>query len=187
MSNKEHIISLTRRRLVASFINLFVAPFWIVLSSLLISRIFGINHINLEGFSAFIIIVIEITFSSFLYFGLFMKLTNGYTLGGLLARVKVVSLNNERLKTSTYIKRFYSALTYSHADLFEKMGTKINSIGQLHYDKKYNTTVIKSGDTIPTKKDIEEYVHSFFKEIILGLILVWIILQNLEYLIKIVF
>lgn len=174
---KKDIISLTRRRLIANYINILLAPFFIFTPMFLIMYISDIKEFQYEGIIALILSVILFTFGAIFQFGIFVILTNGYTVGGFIMRLKVVKLNDEKLKLWETIKRFLSAWNQVSRFTFYTH-TKMNTLGQFYYDKDFNTTIINSNSTIQEIsdiEDIEDIEYNYAKEFLLVFTLFFII------------
>ena len=171
---KKNIISLTRRRLIANYINILIAPFFIFTPMFLIMYIADIKEFQYEGIITIILSVILFTFGFIFQFGIFVVLTNGYTVGGFIMRLKVVKLNDEKLKLWETVKRFLSAWNQVSVFTFYTH-TKMNTLGQFYYDKEFNTTIINSNSTIQKISDIEDIEYNYAKELLLFFIIFFII------------
>ncbi len=177
---KVNIIKLTRLRILSNFINFIVTPLLLVPISLIVSM-FQLNDFNFSGISAFLLIATICIFVFILHFGIFVKLTNGYTIGGLVTGLRIVKLDGEKLEVMDCTKRFlngWNRATYFYAYMY----TKVNSIGQFYYDEKFNTTIIRRGREIPKKINIKNYEHNYAKEFILIFIVLYLVLFGIEQL-----
>ena len=171
---KKNIINLTRRRLIASFINILVLPFFVFGPIFFITYIMGIKEFQYGGVSALLLSIIFFALGFILQFGVFVILTNGYTMGGFIMRLKIVQLDGEKLKLWSTIQRFLSAWNQSYKFVFYSH-TKVNTLGQFYYDKKFKTTIINSNDTIPKVSDIENLEYNYTKEFIIFFIMLFFI------------
>jgi len=186
--NENEIIKLTRRRLLSNFINFISMPVILFLPIFVVMKILNIQEFNLHliGFPALIVILIYLPLIHILYFGLFVKLTDGYTIGGFITGIKIVRLDGKKLDTLNCAKRFLNAWnsgTYYTGYIY----TKINSIGQFYYDEKYNTTIVIRGQTIPKTDNIKYYEHNFAKEFIIVFFAVFLGLNILSFILQLVF
>ena len=180
--SKDEVIKLTRRRLLSNFINCITLPIIFILPIILVIKLFTtIQEVNihLTGLPALIIFLLYTLLIYILYFGVFVKFTNGYTIGGFITGIKIVKLDDKKLEVLNCAKRFLSAWnsgTYYTGYIY----TKINSIGQFYYDEKYNTTIIRRGKIIPDVNNIKYYEHNFAKEIFISVLTFFIILSILS-------
>lgn len=145
---------------------------------MLITIIFNIE-VHLTGLPALIPILLNAALTHILYFGIFVKLTNGYTIGGLITGIKIVSLDSKPLTIISCAKRFLSAWN-SNIYYIGYIYTKINSIGQFYYDEEYNTTIVKRGNKISNTDSIKYYEHNFAKEIFIDFFIILFTLMVLS-------
>ncbi|WP_419771421.1 MAG: RDD family protein [Candidatus Marinarcus sp.] len=178
---KNEVIKLTRLRFLSNFINFITMPIVFILPILLITKIFNIEEvsIHLTSLPALIAILLHAALIHILYFGIFVKLTNGYTIGGLITGIKIISLDGKPLTIIGCAKRFLSAWN-SNIYYTGYIYTKINSIGQFYYDEKYNTTIVKRGNKIPNTDSIKYYEHNFAKEFFIGFFVIFFTLMVLS-------
>lgn len=102
----------------------------------------------------------------FLYFifyvGVILYFTKGYTLGGYIVGTKIVSTKEKDISIISYcLRMLYALYAIQKFGAFTKV--KVNSLGQLSYDEKFNTTVLFRDIEIKalknTKKDYEFNMH----------------------------
>jgi len=156
-----------KKRILKSFYDLLIfIPIFFPIIPLLLSKVF-----NTTVFNSFV----SFPFMFILYFGIIPKITNGYTLGGLFSRMKIISINNERISIYLYIKRTFFAI-YEFAILPIKGIVRINKLGQLNYDKKFNTTVLPRETPINILEANEVYIYNFIIDIVVEYIKLFFIL-----------
>ncbi len=122
-----------------------------------------------------------------IYCGVFIKLTNGSTLGGVIIGLKITGLNRQ-MSILNYLIRFLYAF-FLPVQLFSLTSFKVNSIGQLYYDEKFKTVVIdrKGITTIQKINNIKyyEYIYAFKAlKLFLKTFLFFVLLTLLSSLIK---
>ena len=163
---KTHIINLTRRRLISNFINMLVAPFFIFGPMFLIMYLIGIKELQYGGFIALFVSIIIFILGIILQFGVFVILTNGYTVGGFIMRLKIVQLDGEKLKLWKMVQRFLSSWNQLYKFVFYSH-TKVNTLGQFYYDEIFQTTIISSSENIPEVSNIEYLEYNYAKEFLI--------------------
>ena len=100
----------------------------------------------------------------FVYFGLFIKITNGYTIGNFLTKSKIVSLDGKKIslyslqkkkyyESSFFIKNFYSG---------EQI---INGYGQFDFDIELDLTVLPNNEELNNLNKEEIYKYNFYMDI----------------------
>jgi len=160
-----------------------VAPFFIFGPELFIMYVMGIKEFQYGGFIALLLSIILFTLGFILQFGVFVIFTNGYTVGGLIMRLKIVRLDGKKLKLWTTMKRFLSAWNRHYEFMFYSH-TKVNTLGQFYYDEKFETTIINSSDNIPKVSDIKNLEYNYAKEFLIFFIILFFISNFINWISK---
>lgn len=120
-----------------------------------------------------------------LYFGVFTVMTNGYTVGGKIFNIRIVSIDNNKIRNPfKYSFRMLLAI-YAVIKYRTFNNVKINSLGQLFYDEEFKTTVLDSRAIFDNTVLLEYYEFNlmFFYgklfSIFSGILLVYILVGNL--------
>jgi len=134
----------------------------------------------------FLLIIYPALFIIF-YFVVFVKLTNGYTLGGLIVSIKIIMLNNKQLEIGMLLKRLFYAIFLPIKFSFFR-AVKVNSLGQFYFDEKYNTTIVdRNKNTLNMENKIEYYEHDYALEYIVFFGKYFLILLLISVLYNLVF
>lgn len=182
---KDEVVKLTRMRILGNSIDFIVMAVHFFVISLFIMSALNIQEMNLSGINAIFFILIVYGVSHLLHFGLFVVLTNGYTVGGLITGVRIVKLDSSKMKTLDSAKRFLSAWN-RNVHFYGYLHTRVNSIGQFYYDEKFNTTVIRRNGQIPKSEHIEYFEHNYLKEYLLVFIGVFVGLFFLSLVVRVI-
>ena len=180
---KKTIINLTRRRLIANSIDMLLVPFFIFGPIFFIMYVMDIKDFQYGGFTALLLSIFAFTLGFILQFGVFVIFTNGYTVGGLIMRLKIVQLNGKKLKLWPTIQRFLSAWN-QHNKFMLYWHTKVNTLGQFYYDEKFKTTIINSSDNIPKVSDIKNLEYNYAKEFLIFFIILFFISNFINWISK---
>jgi hypothetical protein len=147
---------LNKKRVLTNIIDTFIFfPLFFPLLPLLINRIIGIDIFNSFLFLPLFFIG---------YFGLITKMTNGYTIGGLITKTQIINLNQKKMSVIQYSKRTLLGLV-SFLKCFVSGVRIMNGIGQYNYDKKYNTTVLPNDISIQSLDKSTIYTYHFYLDI----------------------
>ena len=144
---EKQVFHLLKIRFISGIINFFLFFIFHTFIINIINYIFDYNNI----LQIFIFLL-----SFIIYFGLIPKLTNGYTLGGYILGNKIIVINDTKLSIIAYCLRLLFAL-YSIIKLGAFNFVKVNNLGQLYYDEKFNTTVIDKQTKIDLHNNIKVY------------------------------
>ena len=163
----KELSSLIRRRLISRGIDIVIFPFLLFLPWLFLLGFLGIKEYESSGVMALIQIAIMIATYLYLFWGLLLKYTGGYSLGGLLVGIKIVHLEGKTLTTTAYLKRTLLGIwdfinPYKHS-----LQTRFNSLGQFEFDEHHHTTVQKRGEKQKEPSPpVRYYEQNFFKEFV---------------------
>jgi len=131
---KDKIIHLIRQRIISSIIDFYL--FGCIASFFL--YIVGLAHFN-SDLVPWLTLLITFIF----YFGVIVKISDGYTLGGFLFKVKIIKMDHSNLDILFLSKRAFIGMFIYLASCSFRC-TKFNSLGQFKFDEKFGTTVINS-------------------------------------------
>jgi hypothetical protein len=98
------------------------------------------------------------------YFGLITKITNGYTIGGLITSTRIINLSQKKISVVQYSKRKLSATGAYFGFHFSGVAI-MNGIGQYNYDKKYNTAVLPNDVSIQSLDKSITYRYDYFFDV----------------------
>ena len=178
---QDNIIQLTKKRLIAYIIDFFIFSFLFGTSLGLLS-----NVSSTYFFMIFLFAIYPALFIIF-YFAIFVKLTNGYTLGGLIVGTKIIMLNNKQIEIRLLLKRLFYAIFLPVKFSFFRV-VKVNSLGQFYFDEKYNTTIVnRNKNTLNIENKIEYYEHDYALEYIVFFGKYFLILLLISVLYNLVF
>lgn len=133
MTDKDFKKNITNKRILLNVIDLFLfSPLFFPLFPIIIGKL-----TNIQIFNSFFLLP-----SLFIiYFGFIPVLTNGYSLGGLIIKMQILTLKNNKLSILDYLRRIlvgWQSIMKSWVS-----GERImNGIGQYDYDIKYDTTIL---------------------------------------------
>ena len=148
---------INKKRILTNVVDAFIFIPWIFP---LLPIIMGeIININIDNFLVFLLPLLFI-----IYFGFFVKITHGYTLGGLITKTRIINISDYQLSTIGYTKRVLSGI-WSVVQTFISGDKKMNGIGQYTYDEKYHTTVLPNDISIDSLNKNITYKYHFFYDI----------------------
>ena len=155
----KNLIKINRKRTLSSVIDTFIFFPWIFpLLPILVGDILNTNIDTL------LILLLPILF--FIYFGVIVKLTNGYTLGGFLTKTRTVSIEKKEITSISYAKRTLSGIV-SIFKMFFTGSKTMNGIGQYKYDEKYHMTVLPKDILLSSLDKKEIQIHHYLFDIVL--------------------
>jgi len=132
--NKERLNSLFNKRIYSSALDYVI---WQICTIVVVD----ITIVNL-GFNILIGILLGNLLTITIYYGVFPSATNGFTIGSFIFRLKITHLNEktflEKIRTNT-LKVLYACITFYPLRVLWHM--KINSLGQLYFDQKFDMTI----------------------------------------------
>ncbi len=89
------------------------------------------------------------------YFAIFPLLSSGYTLGGKILKMKVISITQKKLNIFDYLHRIIKGTTFS---IFSKNSIHINGYGQHDYDIWMELTILPDHILLATLEKDENYI-----------------------------
>ena len=148
---KDKIIHLIRQRIISSILDFYL--FGLIASFFLYVMAFTPIDSNLVP-------LLTVLIAFIFYFGVIVKISDGYTLGGFLLKVKIIKMDHSDLGILFLSKRaFIGMLIYVSSCSFRC--TKFNSLGQFKFDEKFGTTVVNGREKNvffdQNKKEYYEY------------------------------
>lgn len=131
---KDIIINLIRQRIISSIIDFYLFG----LTASLFLYVVSLIHIDYD-------LVPWLTFliAFIFYFGVIVKITDGYTLGGFLLKIKIIKMDHSSLGILFLSKRAFIGM-FMYVTSYSFRCTKFNSLGQFKFDENFGTTVINS-------------------------------------------
>ena len=125
------------------------------------------------------------------YFGIIPKLTNGYTLGGYIIQMRLLTLDKSSIKILDLLKRVFDIFIFYWKTIYTH-DVKINNFYQWKPDVKHNITLLPSNFNFENldKKDnwqeVDYYFYYFpilFKNFFLVMFILMIIDNIFKYII----
>jgi len=168
----KELISYVRKRIMSNIINFIVV---LMLSLLIMGFILAYTGTrSIYGFDAFLLIIIVYFVSTYLSMCLLVKITKGYTIGGLVFGLKIIKANNKDIKKIECLQRILLSTTqilYFYWFAY----VKFNSNGQFYYDEKFDTKVI-GRKHIFEEENIEYFEYNFLKDFFIYSIISFVVL-----------
>ena len=155
---KKHL----RLRIVNSFVDLLLFIFLLMMSFTFFASITQLYNV------CFIFVCFLIYFSifNFFYYAIIPKLTGGYSLGGLLFRLKIVKLDGSNINIWEYFIRSLYAI-FAYFRFFGYLRVRTNLLGQFYFDKPFGVTVVGKNKKLLLNRDkdnLEEFSYYFLTE-----------------------
>ena len=153
---REKILIILKKRLLGRYLDFHLFIFIFLFFILLLNKLESIT-------SNLLLFIIYICFIPFVYFGLIPYLTNGFTLGGKIVGLEIRWYNyeNKRIYKNPFQYIFRGILilfsSKSHSSNFLVEAYKINSLGQMPFEYKFNSTVVFINTNINFNQTIEYY------------------------------
>jgi len=148
--NKVRLNSLFNRRIYASAVDYVV---WQILTIVVVDTMI----VNLE-FNILLGILLGSLLTITLCYGVLPSVSNGFTIGSFLFRLRILHLNEKsifkKIGTNT-LKVIYASITFYPAKILWHM--KINSLGQLYFDEKFNMTINEVSQSYDLNSTIDSH------------------------------
>ena len=154
-TRKEKMVHLIRKRILSSVVDFY-------LFALMVSLFLYI--VGLTEIKSALISVVALIVAFIVYFGVIVKVSDGYTLGGFLFKVKIITIDYSKLEILSLIKRAFVGIgMYITSCSFRC--TRFNTLGQFKFDEKFGTTVVDGREKNPflDRNEIGYYHYDFLK------------------------
>lgn len=176
----KELIFYIRKRIISNAINLIAIS---ILSLFIIGFILDYVDIrSVSGFYAFLLIVIGYFVSTYLLMCLLVKMTKGYSIGGLIFGLKVISIKEDIRSIKCLRRVLYSIMQILYFHYF--IHVRFNTNGQFYYDEKFDTKVADRKH-IFNEKNVEYFEYNFLKEFFLFFIFVFVVLAIIGFILNI--
>lgn len=148
---KEKMIQLIRKRIISSIIDFYLFG---------LTASFFLYVVGLTDIGSDLVLLFLLLFYFIFYFGVLAKISDGYTPGGFLLKVKIIKIDASLLGVLSLSKRAFAGM-FIYFTSYSFRCTRFNSLGQFKFDEKFGTTVLNSREKNvlldQNKKEYYEY------------------------------